>query len=39
MRRVSGFFVAIMQRYLPDPWLFAIGLMFVVFLMGIGLTS
>ena len=39
MQRVSGFFVAIMQRYLPDPWLFAIVLTFVVFLMGIGLTG
>lgn len=28
-----------MQRYLPDPWLFAIVLMFVVFLMGIVLTD
>lgn len=39
MQRVSGFFVALMQRYLPDPWLFAIVLTFVVFLMGIGLTG
>ena len=39
MQKVSGFFVAIMQRYLPDPWLFAIVLTFVVFLMGIGLTG
>lgn len=28
-----------MQRYLPDPWLFAIVLTFVVFLMGIGLID
>ncbi len=39
MQRLSGFFVAVMQRYLPDPWLFAIVLTFVVFLMGIGLTD
>lgn len=39
MQKVSGFFVAIMQRYLPDPWLFAIVLTFVVFFMGIGFTG
>ena len=39
MQRLSGFFMALMQRYLPDPWLFAIVLTFVVFLMGIGLTD
>jgi short-chain fatty acids transporter len=39
LQRLSGFFVALMQRYLPDPWLFAIVLTFVVFLMGIGLTD
>lgn len=39
LQRLSGVFVALMQRYLPDPWLFAIVLTFVVFLMGIGLTG
>lgn len=39
MQRISSFFVALMQRYLPDPWLFAIVLTLVVFLMGIGLTG
>lgn len=39
MRRVSGFFVAVFERYLPDPWLFAIALTVIVFLMGLGLTG
>ncbi len=39
MQKVSGFFVVMMQRYLPDPWLFAISLTLVVFLMGMVLTG
>jgi short-chain fatty acids transporter len=39
VQRISGFFVTVMQRYLPDPWLFAIVLTLVVLLMGIGLTD
>lgn len=32
LQRVSQFFVALLQRYLPDPFIFAIVLTFVVFL-------
>lgn len=39
MQKVSGFFVVLMQRFLPDPWLFAISLTLVVFLMGLVLTG
>lgn len=35
IRRLSNFFVKLVQKYLPDPFLFAIVLTFVVFLMGI----
>lgn len=38
MQRLSNFFVTVMQRYLPDAWLFAILLTLVVFVMGLGLT-
>ena len=32
LQKVSQFFVALLQRYLPDPFIFAIVLTFVVFL-------
>jgi len=35
IRRLSNFFVKLVQKYLPDPFLFAIVLTFVVFIMGI----
>jgi len=35
IRRMTKFFVKLVQRYLPDPFLFAVILTFVVFLMGI----
>lgn len=38
MQRLSNFFVTVMQRYLPDAWLFAILLTLVVFVMGLVLT-
>lgn len=39
LKKISGFFVNIMNKYLPDPFLFAIILTFVVFLAGMGLTG
>ncbi|MDY6820317.1 MAG: short-chain fatty acid transporter [Deferribacterota bacterium] len=33
--KISGFFVKLVQRYLPDPFIFAVVLTFVVFIMGI----
>jgi len=38
-RRLTHFFVALVQKYLPDPFLFAVILTFIVFLMGIFLTD
>lgn len=38
MQRLSNFFVTVMQRYLPDAWVFAIILTLIVFVMGIALT-
>lgn len=38
-RRLTHFFVALVQKYLPDPFLFAIILTFVVFLGGVFLTD
>jgi len=35
IRKLTKFFVKLVQRYLPDPFLFAVVLTFVVFLMGI----
>jgi len=35
IRKLTKFFVRLVQRYLPDPFLFAVVLTFVVFLMGI----
>jgi short-chain fatty acids transporter len=35
IRRLSNFFVKLVQKYLPDPLLFAVILTFVVFIMGI----
>lgn len=32
LQTVSQFFVTLLQRYLPDPFIFAIVLTFVVFL-------
>ena len=39
MKKIASFFVKIMNKYLPDPFLFAIILTFVVFLAGLGLTA
>ncbi|MFO7246957.1 MAG: TIGR00366 family protein, partial [Bacillota bacterium] len=38
MQRISNAFVVMMQRYLPDAWLFAILLTLVVFIMGLIFT-
>ncbi|MDW7730132.1 MAG: short-chain fatty acid transporter [Bacillota bacterium] len=38
-RRLTHFFVALVQKYLPDPFLFAVILTFIVFLGGIFLTG
>ncbi|WP_241236309.1 short-chain fatty acid transporter [Brevibacillus marinus] len=38
IRGMAQFFVKIMERYLPDPFLFAVILTFVVFLAGLLLT-
>ncbi|HEX6989362.1 MAG TPA: short-chain fatty acid transporter [Bacillota bacterium] len=38
MQRISNVFVVMMQRYLPDAWLFAILLTLVVFIMGLVFT-
>ena len=39
MRRLSSFFVTIMQRYLPDPWVLAIVLSLIVFVAGLFMTG
>jgi len=39
IQRLTNFFVKLMQKYLPDPFLFAIILTFIVFLAGLGLTE
>jgi len=39
VRRLSGFFVTLMQRYLPDPWLLAIILTLIVLVAGISFTG
>ena len=39
LQATSRFFVNLMQKYLPAPFLFAIILTFVVFLMGWGMTD
>jgi len=39
IRKLSDFFVKLVQRYLPDPFLFAVILTFVVFLMGITIAG
>jgi short-chain fatty acids transporter len=39
LKRLSGACVKIMQKYLPDPFLFAAILTFVVFAMGIGIAK
>ncbi len=38
-RRLTHFFVALVQKYLPDPFLFAVILTFIVFLGGALLTD
>ncbi|EGL82999.1 short chain fatty acid transporter [Caldalkalibacillus thermarum TA2.A1] len=38
-KRATIFFDRLMQRYLPDPFLLAVLLTFVVFLLGWGLTE
>ncbi len=38
MRRLSSLFVALMQRFLPDPWVLAIVLSLIVFVAGLLLT-
>lgn len=38
-RRLTHFFVALVQKYLPDPFLFAVILTFIVFLGGVFLTD
>lgn len=39
LRRLTHFFVTLVQKYLPDPFLFAVILTFIVFLLGIFLTD
>lgn len=39
MQKLSRFLVRVVERYLPDPLLFAIILTIVVFIMGIGITK
>lgn len=34
LKKVSRFFVSLVQKYLPDPFIFAVILTFIVFLMG-----
>lgn len=38
-RRLTQFFVSLVQKYLPDPFLFAVILTFIVFVLGIILTD
>lgn len=38
-KKISSFFVTLVQKYLPDPFLFAILLTFIVFIMGIVITG
>ncbi len=35
LKKVSNFFVSLVQKYLPDPFIFAVILTFIVYLMGI----
>lgn len=39
VRALSRFFVTLVQRYLPDPFLFAVVLTLIVFVMGIGIAG
>ncbi len=39
MRRLSSFFVTVMQRFLPDPWVLAIILSLIVYAAGLLLTG
>ena len=39
IRKLTNFFVKFMQKYLPDPFLFAIILTFIVFLAGLAFTG
>lgn len=38
-RRLTHFLVALVQKYLPDPFLFAVILTFIVFIGGVALTD
>ncbi len=38
-RKITEFFVTIVQRYLPDPFLFAVLLTFITFFLGIVITN
>lgn len=38
-KKLTDFFVKLMQKYLPDPFLFAVILTFIVYLLGISLTD
>ncbi|MCY6485323.1 TIGR00366 family protein [Clostridium aestuarii] len=38
MKKMSKFFVSLVQKYLPDPFIFAVILTFVVFLIGMPIT-
>jgi short-chain fatty acids transporter len=38
-RRLTHFFVALVQKYLPDPFLFAVILTFIVFIAGVLFTE
>lgn len=39
LNKLSRFFIALVQRYLPDAYLFAILLTFIAFVMALGLTG
>jgi len=38
-KKMTNFFVALVQKYLPDPFLFAVLLTFIVFIMGMVITG
>ncbi|AZR74828.1 TIGR00366 family protein [Anoxybacter fermentans] len=39
MQKMSNFFVKLVQKYLPDPFIFAVLLTFIVFVMGLVFTD
>lgn len=39
IQRISSFFVKLVEKYLPDPFLFVVILTIIVFLMGIGIAG